>query len=65
MKRGRVLYAIEVERAEGTSINRTLYLTEAEALEVESDLRNKAPDASGVLDVKVYPLKVGKALAAK
>lgn len=62
MKRGRVLYAIEVERSDGTAINRQLYFTEAEAREAWKALTDKAPEASGVLNVEIYPLKAGKAL---
>ena len=63
MKRGRVLYILEVEKAPeddmtGAEVTRQLCYSEGEAREREEEARNTA----GVLDVTIYPLKVGRAL---
>jgi len=57
MKRGRTLYALEVETIKGTEIDGGLYFTESGARKRLAEVKAARAD---VIGGTIYPMKVGK-----
>lgn len=65
MKRGRTLYAIEVETDRGSEVLGTLMFTEEVARKAADDLEKEPPPGMSLRGTTVYEMKVGRALKAK